>query len=331
MRSRSRLALLLSLCIPVVGLATSAVLPATAWAFDKNCNMIERFSEKDRNNKGSDCIDVVKQGNCNPMEFSPKRLCDDYVAPGAGVEATCGELVKERDAGKCMDAMFPDGDNWGDTCDNCPDVCNPDQKDTDNDGVGDACDICPTVANKDQKDTDGDGLGDACDNCPTVLNPDQKDGDGDKVGDLCDNCVDKPNPDQLDQDDDKRGDACDNCRIVKNPDQADGDKDSLGDVCDNCPAQANPAQEDRDLDRIGDLCDNCPTVFNPDQRPSRFHGLNGKVIGFACEPGIEGAPGCSAGAGGLDSEQAMGKTWIALLLLGAASLLSMSGARRRRG
>ena len=38
------------------------------------------------------------------------------------------------------DASDPDGDGWGNPCDNCPDVANPNQEDTDGDGLGDACD-----------------------------------------------------------------------------------------------------------------------------------------------------------------------------------------------
>ena len=69
--------------------------------------------------------------------------------------------------------------------DNCFDVENRDQTDTDADGYGDACDNAPTVANADQADGDGDGVGDAGDNCPEDANADQADSDGDGIGDEC--------------------------------------------------------------------------------------------------------------------------------------------------
>lgn len=71
--------------------------------------------------------------------------------------------------------------------------------DTDGDGVPDDMDNCPNIRNPDQTDSDGDGLGDACD--------DDRDGDG--VDNDQDNCPDTPNADQGDVDQDGIGDACD--------------------------------------------------------------------------------------------------------------------------
>jgi len=221
------------------------------------------------------------------------KLLDSITNPdddGDGVLDTadnCPYTYNPDQTNVCGPCYDPDGDNlrsWeypcpaeGCTCsaDNCSEVNNPNQWDSDSDYAGDACDNCPTY-NPDQADVDTDGRGDICDNCPTTHNPDQADSDYDRFGDACDGCPGKYQPYWLDAartvsgnrdlDGDSIADYCDPC--------TDTDEDGYGDwgggygtiddwpntACDpdNCPSAHNPDQIDTDHDGLGDACDTCP-------------------------------------------------------------------------
>ena len=171
-----------------------------------------------------------------------------------------------------------DGDGVPDDFDNCPNVPNIDQKDSDGDSdpshqLGDACDNCPTVYNPDQADADNDGAGDFCDNCPNTPNSDQADSDHDGIGDVCDPC---PYDAENDADSDGVCANIDNCPAISNADQKDSDKDGLGDACDPCPYDA---KNDVDQDGVCGDVDNCPTAYNPGQS-----NADGDAYGDACDP-----------------------------------------------
>jgi len=197
---------------------------------------------------------------CNAATQMPDG---DYGSPGMANTAcgasSCGDKVKQAweacDDGnkKKMDGCEPD-------CTLSPDK--------DNDGVPDGMDNCPDVANKDQVDSDGDGVGDVCDSpdCGNATKEgDEECDDGNKIkGDGCE-------PDctvSKDSDGDKVYDSVDNCPSVANPDQADLDGDGIGDVCDppdcgNGFKEGNEECDDGNIDD-GDGCSaQCKTeMFN---------------------------------------------------------------------
>lgn len=110
----------------------------------------------------------------------------------------------------------PDGDGVAGGLDNCPDVPNADQTNTDGDAFGDACDTdddndglsdtAEAAAGTDplDPDTDNDGIPDGADQCPAEPGPATNNGcpdvpppvdtDGDGVPDSQDLCPTVPGP-----------------------------------------------------------------------------------------------------------------------------------------
>ncbi|MDD5110645.1 MAG: Ig-like domain-containing protein [Patescibacteria group bacterium] len=99
-------------------------------------------------------------------------------SPTDGLGDACDPCPHSPDNDRDHDGVCEapeDNPQYGYRADNCPDVPNPDQRDSDvpPDGVGDACDMACA------SDQDRDGICDENDNCPTAYNPDQDNSDGD--------------------------------------------------------------------------------------------------------------------------------------------------------
>ncbi len=155
-------------------------------------------------------------------------------------------------------------------------ICSSFGPDGDGDGIPNEEDNCPDISNPDQEDTDWIGV------------PSHTGNSGDGIGDACDNCIDHYNPIQGDADGDGIGDACDNCPDTASPDLSDLDSDGIGDVCDNCPDVYNPAQTDSDSDGTGNICEES----NKTSLQFDFDGTHGswETEGYLFPP-QEGDPG----------------------------------------
>ena len=150
-------------------------------------------------------------------------------------------------------------------CDNnkIPDACQPD---SDKDGVPDSCDNCPEIKNPDQADSDEDDVGNACDACG-------EDGDKSSAG-VC-GCgvadVDANNDGQIDCVDTCPSDPVKSAPGICGCGVADVDTDGDGsfDCNDACPSDSakvesgqcgcGTADTDSDSDGIPDCHDTCPT------------------------------------------------------------------------
>ncbi len=105
----------------------------------------------------------------------------------AAIFATgCNAVFDIGDTEPVVTVRDTDLDGVFDDVDNCVEVENPGQEESDGDALGDACDRCPGVLVDDNHDEDLDGRPDGCDDCPSINDFDDTDLDVDGVGDICD-------------------------------------------------------------------------------------------------------------------------------------------------
>ena len=266
---------------------------------------------------GPSCgIDLAGHSVVEANDVTDNGLVTAITLRGPDGTRTAGRLLLVTSGPPDLGDQDPDGDVIATPVDNCADIANPDQADSDGDFVGDACDL----------DDDNDGVADLDDNCPFVPNADQLDADTDLLGDACDPdaCGDglqNGNETGVDCGGGQCG-ACvagDGCVLVtdcasqiceanictaavcddgvRNGDES--DIDCGGATCDGCPGSFECIDggdclsgectdlggllgctdpQDADLDGIFDNLDNCPALANADQANS-----DGDEHGDACD------------------------------------------------
>ncbi len=230
-----------------------------------------------------------RTGACTPLGPPPEGSCytDQNCAPNevcTGQQCVTRECRRDAqcplgevcDQGLCKIDTSADRDRDGvpDGVDNCQEVANAGQEDSDGDGRGDTCD----------EDDDGDGVLDTADNCPLVANPGQEDSDNDGIGNACDSD---------DRDADGIPDWRDNCPLASNPDQSDLDGDGQGSRCDldqdgdglQDGVSATAPDGTAFVDHSVPSDDNCPTVPNHWQIDTNYNH-----IGDACEALVLSGP-----------------------------------------
>jgi hypothetical protein len=201
---------------------------------DDDCDTVVPANEADNDGDGllncaDNCPDAPNPGQKNTDGDGQGDACDpdddnDGVADGPDTDRLNPDVCQDIDSDGCDDCAVGT-DDFGPDPDNDPANDGPD---ADADGICDGGDNCPDVPNEDQADSDvfdcpgvfpkgtgdgvvvngcPDGLGDACDNCPDHYNPDQEDFNNDGIGNLC-------------QDTDGDG--------MRDSDEGDGDRDGDG-------------------------------------------------------------------------------------------------------
>ena len=181
------------------------------------------------------------------------------------------------------------------SCDNCGEVYNPNQQDTDCDGVGDVCDNCIEIPNQDQQDRDSDTLA----MFATIVKksaiftslilmrmdwempvttvrkrstPAKKTSTKMGSGMNATTALYLPTPIKMIL----IRTALETLVITvrnPNPGQIDNDGDGIGSEYDNCPTVFNQDQLDFDLDGFGDGCDVCPEISDPAQSDQDSDGV----------------------------------------------------------